>query len=89
MPQFGHGCRVWLHATARPFRKHHAMSFPATIEEGLVTSLQALPGNSYDSHTLAEALEEAEILTDQRPALAIVHRGYGLVMRVQRSVSLP
>ncbi len=65
------------------------MSFPATIEEGLVANLQALPGNSYDSHTLEDALEEVEILTDQRPALVIFDRGYDLVMRVQRSVSLP
>ena len=29
-----------------------------------------------DGHTLAEALEQVEILTDQRPRLAVVDRGY-------------
>ena len=37
---------------------------------------RALPGNPYDGHTLAEALEQVEILTDQRPELAVVDRGY-------------
>lgn len=30
----------------------------------------------YDGHTLNEALEQVEILTDQRPDLAVVDRGY-------------
>ena len=38
--------------------------------------MRALPGNPYDGHTLAEALEQVEILTDQRPSLAVVDRGY-------------
>jgi IS5 family transposase len=38
--------------------------------------MRALPGNPYDGHTLAEALEQVEILTDQRPAHAVVDRGY-------------
>ena len=35
-----------------------------------------MPGNPYDGHTLAEALEQVEILTGRRPALAVVDRGY-------------
>jgi transposase, IS5 family len=38
--------------------------------------MRALPGNPYDGHTLGEALEQVEILTDQRPRLAVVDRGY-------------
>src|SRR5690606_29013055 len=38
--------------------------------------MRALPGNPYDGHTLAEALEQVEILTDQRPDMAFVDRGY-------------
>jgi hypothetical protein len=34
------------------------------------------PVNPYDGHTLAEALEQVEALTDQRPNLAVVVRGY-------------
>ena len=38
--------------------------------------MRALPGNPCGGHTLAQALEQVEILTDQRPALAVVDRGY-------------
>ena len=33
-------------------------------------------GNPYDGHTLGQALEQVTILTDQRPDLAVVDRGY-------------
>ncbi|CAJ0807466.1 IS5 family transposase ISRso9 [Ralstonia psammae] len=35
-----------------------------------------MPGNPYDGHTLAEALEQAEILSGVRPLMAVVDRGY-------------
>jgi IS5 family transposase len=39
--------------------------------------LQSLRGgNPYDGHTLHEALEQVEILTDQKPESAFVDRGY-------------
>ena len=38
--------------------------------------MRALPGNPYDGHTLHEALEQVEILTDRRPDVAFVDRGY-------------
>lgn len=38
--------------------------------------MRALPGNPYDGHRLAEALEQVEILTEQKPTLAVVDRGY-------------
>ena len=46
-----------------------------TLDGGFVVGRRALPGNPYDGHTLAEALEQVEILTDQRPRLAVVDRG--------------
>jgi IS5 family transposase len=52
------------------------VSVTTTLAEGFVVGLRALPGNPYDGHTLAEALEQVEILTDQRPRLAVVDRGY-------------
>ena len=52
------------------------VSIATTIDEGFVVGMRALPGNPYDGHTLAEALEQVEILTDQRPELAVVDRGY-------------
>jgi hypothetical protein len=38
--------------------------------------MRSLPGNPYDGHTLAEALEQAAILCDATPEVAIVDRGY-------------
>ncbi|MCR9168319.1 MULTISPECIES: IS5 family transposase [Marivita] len=52
------------------------VSIATTIDEGFVIGMRALPGNPYDGHTLAEALEQVEILTEQRPAIAVVDRGY-------------
>ncbi len=43
---------------------------------GFVVGMRAFPGNPYDGHTLAEVLEQVEILTDQRPDMAFVDRGY-------------
>jgi len=52
------------------------VSLATTIDEGFVVGMRSLPGNPYDGHTLAEALEQVEILTGQMPALAVVDRGY-------------
>lgn len=52
------------------------VSVATTLAEGFVVGLRSLPGSPYDGHTLAEALEQVEILTDQRPSLAVVDRGY-------------
>lgn len=52
------------------------VSIATTNRGGFVVGMRALPGNPYDGHTLSEALEQVEILTDQRPELAFVDRGY-------------
>jgi IS5 family transposase len=52
------------------------ISIATTLDGGFIVGLRALPGNPYDGHTLAEALEQVEILTDCRPRLAVVDRGY-------------
>jgi len=52
------------------------VSIATTTEGGFVVGMRALPGNPYDGHTLHEALEQVEILTDQRPDMAFVDRGY-------------
>jgi IS5 family transposase len=52
------------------------ISVATTLAEGFVVGLRSLPGNPYDGHTLAETLEQVEILTDCRPRLAVVDRGY-------------
>ena len=52
------------------------VSIATTLDGGFIVGLRALPGHPYDGHTLAEALEQVEILTDRRPRLAVVDRGY-------------
>jgi IS5 family transposase len=52
------------------------VSVAATNRGGFVVGMRALPGNPYDGHTLYEALEQVEILTEQRPEFAFVDRGY-------------
>ncbi len=52
------------------------VSVAATIAEGFIVGARSMPGNPYDGHTLAEALDQVEVLTDIRPALAVVDRGY-------------
>ncbi|SDL41294.1 transposase, IS5 family [Aliiruegeria lutimaris] len=45
-------------------------------KEGFVVGMRSMPGNPYDGHTLHEALEQVEILTDVCPKRAFVDRGY-------------
>ncbi|MEP4389908.1 MAG: IS5 family transposase [Sulfitobacter pontiacus] len=52
------------------------VSVATTNRGGFVVGMRALAGNPYDGHTLHEALEQVEILTDQRPEMAFVDRGY-------------
>jgi IS5 family transposase len=52
------------------------VSVATTLAEGFVVGLRAMPGNPYDGHTLDEALQQVETLTDQRVSLAVVDRGY-------------
>ena len=52
------------------------VSVAATIEEGFSVGARSMPGTTYDGHTLAEALDQVEVLTDTRPSLAVVDPGY-------------
>lgn len=52
------------------------VSIATTLDEGFVVGMRSFPGNPYDGHTLTQALEQVKILTDQRPDLAVVDRGY-------------
>ena len=52
------------------------VSVATTNRGGFVIGIRALSGNPHDGHTLAEALEQVETLTDQRPGMAFVDRGY-------------
>ncbi|PQV47680.1 IS5 family transposase [Paraburkholderia sp. BL21I4N1] len=59
-----------------PYEFGVKVSIPTTHKEGLVVGMRSMPGNPYDGHTLAEALEQAGILSDAKPDVAIVDRGY-------------
>jgi transposase, IS5 family len=52
------------------------VSVATTLDEGFVVGMRSFAGNPYDGHTLRPALEQVTILTDQRPDLAVVDRGY-------------
>ncbi|ARE42400.1 Mobile element protein (plasmid) [Rhodovulum sp. P5] len=52
------------------------VSVATTHREGFVVGMRAMPGNPYDGHTLREALEQVEILTETRPRRAFGDRGY-------------
>ena len=51
------------------------VSVATTKRSGFVVGMGALTGHPYDGHTLAEALEQVEIPTDQRTDMAFVDRG--------------
>ena len=48
----------------------------ATLAGGFVVGMRSMPGNPYDGHTLADALQQVETLTGRCPSLAVVDRGY-------------
>jgi IS5 family transposase len=62
--------------TRKPYEFGVKVSITTTHKEGLVVGARSMPGNPYDGHTLAEALEQAAILSDVTPEMAIVDRGY-------------
>jgi IS5 family transposase len=51
-------------------------SFATTNKSGFVLGARSLPGSPYDGHTLAEQLEQVEILTGIKPNRCYVDRGY-------------
>ena len=52
------------------------VSIATMLDEGFVVGMRRFAGNPCDGHTLRSALEQVAILTDQRPELAVVDRGY-------------
>jgi IS5 family transposase len=59
-----------------PYEFGVKVTIATTLKEGLVVGMRSIPGNPYDGHTLQETLEQVEILTDKRPSIAIVDKGY-------------
>ena len=59
-----------------PYEFGVKVSIVTTLKEGLVVGARSVPGTPYDGHTLHEALEQAEILSEIKPVMAFVDRGY-------------
>ena len=59
-----------------PYEFGVKVTIATTLKEGLVVGMRSMPGNPWDGHTLAETLEQVEILADTRPKIAIVDKGY-------------
>jgi IS5 family transposase len=47
-----------------------------TLKEEMVVGMSSMPGNPYDGHTVAETLEQVGILSDAKPKIAVVDKGY-------------
>ena len=62
--------------TRTPYEFGVKVSIVTTWKEGLVLGSRSMPGNPFDGHTLSEALEQAEILSEVKPTVAVVDRGY-------------
>lgn len=72
----GNGARLPDGKARKPYEFGVKVSITTTHKEGLVIGARSMPGNPYDGHTLAEALEQAAILSDVQPEIAVVDRGY-------------
>lgn len=60
----------------KPYEFGVKVSITTKLKEGLVIGSRSMPSNPYDGNTLYEALEQAQILSNVRPEIAVVARGY-------------
>jgi IS5 family transposase len=71
-----HGLKLRQNYKRKPYEFGVKVSIMTTHKEGLVVGARLMPGNPYDGHTLAEALEQASILSEVQAQIAVVDRGY-------------
>lgn len=60
----------------QPYEFGVKVSVAVTHKEGLVVGMKSLPGNPYDGHSLAGALQQIGVLTGTTPKAAFVDKGY-------------
>jgi IS5 family transposase len=51
-------------------------SVAVAAKESVVVGMRSMPGSPYDGHILHSQVEQVEILTDMKPAMALADRGY-------------
>ena len=74
-----HEPQVYCMAKGKEHKKYEfgsKASVAVTKASGVIVAAMAHETNLYDGDTLPEVLEQAEMITDQRPLKAIVDRGY-------------
>jgi len=52
-----------------------AVTVTVTAKVDLVVGMRSMPGNPYDGHTLANAIEQVKILTATTPTIVLAYRG--------------
>ena len=62
--------------THQPYEFGVKVGLAITARQGLIVGARSFLGTPYDGDKLAEQLEQAEILTGQKPKVAIVDLGY-------------
>lgn len=60
----------------QPYEFGVKVGLAVTARKGLIVGARSFPGTPYDGDTLAEQLEQTEILTGTKPKVAIVDLGY-------------
>ena len=60
----------------KPFDFGIKVSISRTLDSGIILGALALPGNSYDGHTVQAALKQIKRLIGKQPGILIADRGY-------------
>lgn len=60
----------------QPYEFGTKVSVSTTLKEGLVVGMKNLPHNPYDGHSLVEAIEQTQQLTEQTVENVFVDKGY-------------
>lgn len=60
----------------QPYEFGVKVGIAVTAQRGLIVGARSFPGTPYDGDTLAEQLEQVEILSGRKPTMAVVDLGY-------------
>ena len=51
-------------------------SMATTAKEAFIVGARSYPANPYDGHTLCDQLQQVHTMTDSKPEICLVDRGY-------------